>query len=94
MPDGGFGWAQRFDDAARAQIVDDPAGAVLLQEHGDYRAAVPTPDHFIPLLYFAGIAAAGGGGVGVLTDGYAYGSLSMTSYTLGLEGVPVGNTTI
>ena len=82
VPDGGFGWAQRFDDAARAQIVDDPAGAVLLSEHNDYRAAVPTPDHFIPLLYFAGLAAAQGGRADLLTAGCAYGSLSMTSYTL------------
>ena len=87
LQDGGFGWAQRFDDVARAQVLDDPAAAVRLQEHGDYQAAVPTPDHFIPLLYFAGLAAAHDGGAGVLTDGCAYGSLSMTSYTLGAVAV-------
>ncbi|TXI43033.1 MAG: 4,5-DOPA dioxygenase extradiol [Mycobacterium sp.] len=85
VPDGGFGWAQRFDEAARTLVLDDPADAARLREHGDYRAAVPTPDHFIPLLYFAGIVAAQGGGAGVLTDGCAYGSLSMTSYTLGAD---------
>ena len=85
LPDGAFGWAQRFDDATRAQILDDPAAAVRLQGHGDYKAAVPTPDHFIPLLYFAGLAAADCGRADVLIDGCAYGSLSMTSYTLGLD---------
>lgn len=85
VPDGGFGWAQRFDEAARTLVLDDPADAARLREHGDYRAAVPTPDHFIPLLYFAGVVAAQGGGAGVLTDGCAYGSLSMTSYTLGAD---------
>ena len=96
LEDTAFGWAQRFDDVARAQVLDDPAGAVRLQEHGDYRAAVPTPDHFIPLLYFAGLAAADDGGAGVLADGCAYGSLSMTSYTLGVDaaGVPVDVTNI
>ena len=33
------------------------------------------------MLYFAGLAAQGGA-VEVLTDGCAYGSLSMTSHTL------------
>jgi len=84
LEDTAFGWAQRFDDVARAQVLDDPVAAVRLQEHGDYRAAVPTPDHFIPLLYFAGLAAADDGGARVLTDGCAYGSLSMTSYAVGL----------
>lgn len=85
MGDKAFDWAQRFDDEAQAQLQTDPAAAVRLREHSDYAAAVPTPDHFLPLLYFAGLAAADGGGVGVLTDGCAYGSLSMTSYTLGLD---------
>ena len=84
LPDSGFGWAQRFDDAARAQILEDPSGVAGLEGHRDYRAAVPTPDHFIPLLYFAGLAAAHDDAAAVLTGGCAYGSLSMTSYTLGI----------
>jgi 4,5-DOPA dioxygenase extradiol len=83
LPDAGFDWAQRFDTAARARMTDDPAGVAALDGHRDYAAAVPTPDHFLPLLYLAGLADAAGGATDVMVDGYAYGSLSMTSYTLG-----------
>ncbi|QEN17314.1 4,5-DOPA dioxygenase extradiol [Mycolicibacterium sp. ELW1] len=85
LGDRAFDWAQRFDDQARTQVLTDPANAVRLRDHADYPAAVPTPDHFLPLLYFAGLAADHADRVGVLTDGCAYGSLSMTSYTLGLD---------
>jgi 4,5-DOPA dioxygenase extradiol len=44
---------------------------------------VPAPDHFIPLLYIAAIAAAASDTPDMFIDGPAYGSISMTSYTLG-----------
>jgi 4,5-DOPA dioxygenase extradiol len=82
-PDGAFDWAQRFDGAAAATMTGAPADATRLREHPDFVRAAPTPDHFIPLLYIAGLAAAAGQTADVLVDGYAMGSLSMTSYTLG-----------
>lgn len=88
LADKGFDWAERFDDAARVQLIEDPAGAAALAGHRDFLAAVPTPDHFLPLLYFAGLAGSGGADVDVLTDGCAYGSLSMAAYTLGLNRSP------
>jgi 4,5-DOPA dioxygenase extradiol len=85
LADDGFEWAQRFDEDAKAQMLSDPTAVARLDAHRDYRAAVPTPDHFIPLLYLAGLAGTATEGVDVLVDGYAYGSLSMTAYTLGLD---------
>ncbi len=58
--DGGEDWVHRFDDAAAALLADRPADLASLAEHPDYRAAVPTPDHFLPLYYIAGLAAAAG----------------------------------
>ena len=82
--DGGYDWAERFDDAARQLMSARPEDVGQLRGHADYAAAVPTPDHFIPLLYLAGLAAAEGSTTDVLVQGCAMGSLSMTSYTLGL----------
>jgi 4,5-DOPA dioxygenase extradiol len=89
MPDSGYDWAQRFDSEARETMLDDPLNATRLDGHRDFRHAVPTPDHFLPLLYLAGLAGAAHQGADVLVDGYAYGSLSMTAYTLGLSARPV-----
>lgn len=83
QPDSGFDWARRFDDAARAHMTGSPAGVAALEDHGDFDQAVPTPDHFIPLLYLAGLGAAAGSPAEVLVEGYAYGSLSMSAYVLG-----------
>ena len=82
-PDDGFDWAHRFDDDARATMTTSPAAVLGLSSHGDYTLAVPTPDHFLPLLYIAGLASAAGEVADVLVDGYAMGSLSMTAYTVG-----------
>ncbi len=81
-PDDGYDWAQHFDDAAREQVLDDPAEILTLDAHRDYPLAVPTPDHFIPFLYFAGLASAATTSAEVLISGYTFGSLSMTAYTL------------
>ena len=95
MADDGYDWAHRFDEAAREQMLSDPTAVARLDAHRDFRTAVPTPDHFIPLLYLAGLAGTGAPtaagrpedpqDVDVLVDGYAYGSLSMTAYTLGFS---------
>lgn len=63
-------------------LEGSPESVPGLEHHGDFGAAAPTPDHFIPLLYLAGVAAAAGRPAEVLVDGYAYGSLSMASYTV------------
>lgn len=81
-PELGFDWAHRFDDAAREVLTERPAGAAALRDHRDFAQSAPTPDHFIPMLYIAGLAGAAGRTLDVLVDGYAFGSLSMTSYTL------------
>ncbi len=83
-PDAAFDWAERFDEAVVEQLAKDPADILKVQEHPDYALAVPTPDHFIPLLYLAGLAAESGAGVEPLVRGYAMGSISMTCYGIGL----------
>ena len=84
LADSGYDWAQRFDEDAKARMLDDPVAVTRLDGHRDFANAVPTPDHFLPLLYLAGLASAGGEGADILVDGYTYGSLSMTAYTIGM----------
>jgi 4,5-DOPA dioxygenase extradiol len=90
-PDAGFDWARRFDDAVVEQLAEDPGGIVDVASHPDYGRAVPTPDHFIPMLYLAGLAA-DSGRADALVRGYAMGSLSMTCYGVGAEVVLEGKT--
>lgn len=82
QPDGGFEWSRRFNEYARTLMRERPHDIASLAAHPDYPMAVPTPDHFLPLLYLAGLSAAAGRPTDVLVDGYTYDSLSMTSYVL------------
>src|SRR5690606_38087436 len=87
-PDAAYDWGERFDDAAVEQLAADPAVALRLREHPDYALAVPTPDHFIPLLYLAGVAAADEGTATPWLRGHALGSISMTCYQAGAGAGP------
>ena len=83
MDDQGFDWARRFDDDAADLMRTAPGDITRLASHADFARAVPTPDHFLPLLYLAGLAAATGSPVDVLLSACTLGSLSMTSFTVG-----------
>lgn len=87
-PDDGYDWAIRFNEDAKDLLLDNPNSVTGLDAHADFRKAVPTPDHFLPLLYFAGLAGVSDERADVMVDGYAAGSLSMTAYTLGAPTQP------
>lgn len=83
-PDDAYDWALRFDEVARETLQGkDPTAVAALDGHADFGHAVPTPDHYLPLLYVAGLAD--DQPLDLLVDGHAAGSISMASYTLGLE---------
>jgi 4,5-DOPA dioxygenase extradiol len=72
-------------------MTSSPADVGELESHEYFMLAVPTPDHFIPLLYVAGLASAAGEPAQLLVDGYAMGSLSMACYTLGCGQIELGS---
>jgi 4,5-DOPA dioxygenase extradiol len=90
-PDAGLDWTRRFDEATRQVLTTSPADIPRVRTHPDYARSVPTPDHFLPLLYVAGVASAARRPLEVLVDGYAYGSLSMAAYTLDADLSPSGS---
>ncbi|MGO9196389.1 MAG: 4,5-DOPA dioxygenase extradiol [Acidimicrobiales bacterium] len=78
----GYDWARRFDDHVRALMSDQPGDILSLEQLPEFSLAVPTPDHFIPLLYVAALSADANRACDVLVDGCVAGSLTMTAYTL------------
>lgn len=76
----GFDWADQFDIEARELMRNSPSTISTLEKHEAYSLAVPTPDHFLPLAYIAGIATTTNAKVSVFNDERTLGSLSMTSY--------------
>ncbi len=79
----GFDWAVRFDrDLTEATLQGDADALVAAEHRDDFLLASPTPDHYLPLLYLAGLRV-DGEPAEVLVDGYELGSLSMTSIRIG-----------
>jgi 4,5-DOPA dioxygenase extradiol len=52
-----FDWAHRFEKRARELLVTgDDAGLVEYESLGrDAALSIPTPDHYVPLLYLLGL---------------------------------------
>lgn len=78
----GTDWAQRFDDSIRDTMTSDVSRLGASVDHRDFPLAVPTPDHFLPLAYLAGLAGVANEPVRTFIEGYEFGSLSMTGYRL------------
>jgi len=80
-----FDWAARFNDYVRTAIQEDaPERVIDYDSRGDdARRAVPTPEHFWPLLYVLG-ARHDGEPATLDPDFIHHGSLGMTSVSLGL----------
>lgn len=84
----GFDWAERFERDSRAILTEDPRSILSLSSHPDFKLAAPTPDHYLPVVFIAGLAGEAKAALDVVVDGYAYGSLSMTAYSLGVRAQP------
>ena len=82
--DRGFDWSDRFDAHVRSVMTSDPAALSAVEQHPDYTLAVPTAEHFLPLAYLAGLCTAAGEAAQPFAEGRTLGSLSMTSYLLGM----------
>jgi 4,5-DOPA dioxygenase extradiol len=81
--DAAFDWNRRFDGHVKDVMTRQPADLVHVERHPDFSLSAPTAEHFVPLLYIAGLAVAAGQKADVIVEGPSMGSLSMTSYRLG-----------
>lgn len=87
MPDGAFDWADDFDDHVKTIMTERPEDLLNIAAHRAYSLAVPTAEHFLPLAYLAGLAAADGQPAQVLVEGGVMGALTMTSFVVGCDPV-------
>jgi len=81
---GGYDWANRFDDLLKVLIrARDHAALASYETLGpDARLAIPTPEHYLPLLYVLALQA-DDEEVSLFNDETVLGSVSMTSLGIG-----------
>ena len=79
-----FDWAVRFEQSARKLMVEgrDRELVDYMEMGNDARLSVPTPDHFLPLLYILGLRRENEQ-VSFPVEGIEGGSLSMLSVRIG-----------
>jgi 4,5-DOPA dioxygenase extradiol len=80
----GYDWAQRFDATVGDCLERNDHAALIAYENfgSDGRLSVPTPEHYLPLLYVIGLQQAGES-VSFPTEGTQNGSISMRSVLIG-----------
>jgi 4,5-DOPA dioxygenase extradiol len=80
-----FDWAKRFNENVRHALTSRDHQALIAYERmgEDARLSVPTPEHYLPLLYIAALQAEGEA-MTFVVDGYEAGSLGMLSAAAGM----------
>jgi 4,5-DOPA dioxygenase extradiol len=77
-------WAERFNDRVRVAVLasDHRALIELPTADDDARRSIPTPDHYLPLIYVIA-QRRDGDAVTIPLDGIEYGSISMLCAQIG-----------
>jgi 4,5-DOPA dioxygenase extradiol len=83
QPDGGFPWAEEMNTTFKDAILHhDHAGLINYPSFGEGAAlAIPTPDHYLPLLYVLALQH-NGESIEFFNDRIVMGSVSMTSFVV------------
>jgi 4,5-DOPA dioxygenase extradiol len=81
-----FDWAIRFNDKVRAALASGDHSALIEFERlgEDARLSVPTPEHYLPLLYIAALQAEDEI-MSFAVDGYEAGALGMLTAVAGMR---------
>ncbi len=88
LREGAYDWAVDFDKAIQQIMTTQPENLIQAVNHPAYSQAVPTPEHFLPLAYLAGLSAVEKQVPDVLVEGGTLGSITMTSFVLGCQKIP------
>lgn len=81
-----FEWAARFNERVRELLLKHEHGPLIAYETmgEDARLSIPTPEHYLPLLYAIALQEEGEAIVFAI-DGIELGSISMLSVVVGME---------